>query len=151
MSESNLNRKAVCPKKNKALFSKEELIGRWNTRGFSILYSQPSSHFPVVMTAPHWFLWSTYCHIYPYIQQSPAFWCQPNVQPGNVCGVELYANSHTRHLFQGNTWHIPWLGPPLSLSFPMEGGGQRKPLALLWMQSAHTPISFPCCLISWGP
>jgi hypothetical protein len=28
MSESNLNRKAVCPKKNKALFSKEELIGR---------------------------------------------------------------------------------------------------------------------------
>lgn len=32
--------------------------------------------------------------------------------------------------------------------FPYGGGWAEE--ALLWMQTAHTPIFPPCCLISWG-
>lgn len=36
-SESNLNGKPVCLEENKGLFSKEELLGRWNTRSVFLL------------------------------------------------------------------------------------------------------------------
>lgn len=64
-SKSNLNGKPVCLEENKGLFSKEEVLGRWNTRWGSYcpghLYFQPCPPSPwapshTVSRGPHFVL-----------------------------------------------------------------------------------------------
>lgn len=86
-SESNLNGKPVCLEENKGLFSKEELLGRWNTRWVFLLPWTPL--FPALSpfslgSQAHCFQGSTFCLIHPHIQPSSALRCRPNKHQGDV-------------------------------------------------------------------